>query len=62
MSTNPANEQGEYYLTDCPAILTADGKRVIAVKTFDVAEAMGVNTPEQLAEVERLIRQQSGKG
>ena len=51
----PENKRGEYYLTDCPAVLKADGKRVIASRRLDVVEAMGVNTPLQLAEVERTI-------
>lgn len=52
----PNNRQGEYYLTDCPAILLADGKRVIASPQFDIVEAMGVNTRVQLAEVEQALQ------
>lgn len=52
----PNNRQGEYYLTDCPAILLADGKRVIASPQFDIVEAMGVNTRVQLAEVEQVLQ------
>jgi len=51
----PANQQGEYYLTDCAEILRRAGKAVIAVPCFDIAEALGVNTPEQLADVERTL-------
>ncbi|MCH7988002.1 MAG: NTP transferase domain-containing protein [Planctomycetes bacterium] len=51
----PDNQQAEYYLTDCPAILKQSGKTVIASKTFEMAEAMGINTPEQLADVERIM-------
>lgn len=57
----PDNKQGEYYLTDCPAILKKQGKRVIAVERLDIVEAMGVNTPEQLAEVARVIEQRGGQ-
>jgi bifunctional UDP-N-acetylglucosamine pyrophosphorylase/glucosamine-1-phosphate N-acetyltransferase len=53
----PDNQQAEYYLTDCPAILKESGKTVIASKTFAIAEAMGINTPEQLADVERIMEQ-----
>ncbi len=53
----PENQQAEYYLTDCPAILKESGHTVIASKTFEIAEAMGINTPEQLADVERVIEQ-----
>ncbi|MCA8999124.1 MAG: NTP transferase domain-containing protein [Planctomycetaceae bacterium] len=52
----PENAQGEYYLTDCVEILRNQGKRVIAARTFDIQEAMGVNTQEQLAEVEKVMQ------
>jgi bifunctional UDP-N-acetylglucosamine pyrophosphorylase/glucosamine-1-phosphate N-acetyltransferase len=51
------NDQGEYYLTDCAEILRRSGRRVLAVRCFDIAEALGVNTPEQLADVERAMQQ-----
>ncbi len=51
----PENRQREYYLTDCAAILLAHGKNVVAEPCFSIEEARGVNTPEQLAEVERLL-------
>lgn len=50
------NQQREYYLTDCAEILRRQGRPVIASRRFDISEALGVNTPEQLAEVERLMR------
>lgn len=50
------NQQGEYYLTDCAEILRAMGRPVVAACCFDIAEAMGVNTLEQLAEVERVMK------
>ncbi|WP_166826248.1 NTP transferase domain-containing protein [Thalassoroseus pseudoceratinae] len=49
------NEQGEYYLTDCPAIMKADGDPVVASMQFDIAEAIGVNTRSQLATVRQAI-------
>ena len=52
----PDNQQAEYYLTDCPAILKSEGKRVIASRRFDIVEAMGVNTRDQLAEVEKVLQ------
>lgn len=52
----PNNVQGEYYLTDCAEILRKQGKRVIAACQFDITEAMGVNTQEQLAEVEQVMQ------
>ncbi|MFH5805891.1 NTP transferase domain-containing protein [Alienimonas sp. DA493] len=52
---SPNNAQGEYYLTDCPAILKARGETVTAEAALTIEEALGVNTPEQLAEVERVL-------
>jgi bifunctional UDP-N-acetylglucosamine pyrophosphorylase/glucosamine-1-phosphate N-acetyltransferase len=52
----PENDQGEFYLTDCAEILRRMGRTVVAVRAFDIVEAMGVNTPEQLAEVEQAMR------
>ena len=51
----PANTQAEYYLTDCAEILRKAGKTVAALPCFEISEALGVNTPEQLAEVERTL-------
>ena len=53
----PENVQAEYYLTDCPAILKSDGRTVLARPAFTIEEAMGVNTPEQLAAVEAVLMQ-----
>jgi bifunctional UDP-N-acetylglucosamine pyrophosphorylase/glucosamine-1-phosphate N-acetyltransferase len=52
----PENVQREYYLTDCPAILRSEGRTVVASPSFTIEEAMGVNTVEQLAEVENALR------
>lgn len=54
----PINAQGEYYLTDCAEILRQAGRRVVAACRFDASEAMGVNTQEQLAEVDRILNRQ----
>lgn len=53
----PDNQQAEYYLTDCPAILQDRGRRVLAAPVFDPIEAQGINTPDQLARVEDLLQQ-----
>lgn len=50
------NIQGEYYLTDCPAIMKAEGLKVLASQSFDILEAMGVNTRVQLALVQRALQ------
>lgn len=55
------NQQGEYYLTDCPAILLGDGKRVVASDSLDIVEAKGVNTQEQLADVERALAERAAR-
>lgn len=51
----PLNSQGEYYLTDCPAILKSKGRTVLAAAKLDIHEAMGVNTREQLAAVAEVL-------
>jgi bifunctional UDP-N-acetylglucosamine pyrophosphorylase/glucosamine-1-phosphate N-acetyltransferase len=50
------NYQKEYYLTDSIAILVSKGKRVGAVVAGDQSEGMGVNSLEELKEMERLIK------
>jgi bifunctional UDP-N-acetylglucosamine pyrophosphorylase/glucosamine-1-phosphate N-acetyltransferase/UDP-N-acetylglucosamine pyrophosphorylase len=55
-----ANNQGEYYITDCPGILRREGKDVRAVAVLKPCEALSINTPEELArvaaEMQRLVR------
>jgi bifunctional UDP-N-acetylglucosamine pyrophosphorylase/glucosamine-1-phosphate N-acetyltransferase/UDP-N-acetylglucosamine pyrophosphorylase len=50
------NRQREYYLTDCPAILLAQGERVEALPVLRPCEALSVNTPEELALAEAELR------
>lgn len=50
-----SNAQGEYYLTDVPEILAKEGKSIGVFSIYDLSEALGVNTPEDLAEVERVL-------
>ncbi|WP_290867371.1 bifunctional UDP-N-acetylglucosamine diphosphorylase/glucosamine-1-phosphate N-acetyltransferase GlmU [Aquabacterium sp.] len=47
------NAQGEYYLTDVVAMAQADGVKVVAAQPKDEVEVLGVNSPAQLAELER---------
>ena len=47
------NAQGEYYLTDIVACAVADGVAVTAALAADETEVLGVNSPLQLAELER---------
>ena len=48
------NAQAEYYLTDVVAKAVADGVTVQAILCDDLAQVAGVNSPAQLAELERI--------
>ncbi|WP_431259176.1 bifunctional UDP-N-acetylglucosamine diphosphorylase/glucosamine-1-phosphate N-acetyltransferase GlmU [Roseateles chitinivorans] len=50
------NAQGEYYLTDIVAMAVAEGVAVVGVKTRDETEVLGVNSPSQLAQLERRFQ------
>jgi bifunctional UDP-N-acetylglucosamine pyrophosphorylase/glucosamine-1-phosphate N-acetyltransferase/UDP-N-acetylglucosamine pyrophosphorylase len=50
------NSQREYYITDCPAILLAAGKRVEALSILKPCEALSINSPEELARVEAELQ------
>ena len=47
------NAQKEYYLTDVVAMAVADRVRVVATHAQDETEVLGINSPAQLAELER---------
>ncbi len=47
------NAQGEYYLTDVVRFAVAEGYPVVAHVIADEAEVAGVNSPQQLAALER---------
>jgi bifunctional UDP-N-acetylglucosamine pyrophosphorylase/glucosamine-1-phosphate N-acetyltransferase len=47
------NAQGEYYLTDVVKFAVADGAPVQAHRIADAVQVAGVNSPVQLAELER---------
>jgi len=47
------NAQGEYYLTDIVKFAVADGVPVVAHTIRDAVQVAGVNSPQQLAELER---------
>lgn len=51
------NAQKEYYLTDTIEILRNQKRPVYAFSTDDPAETLGVNTKDELAEIEALLRQ-----
>lgn len=50
------NRQREYYLTDCPGILKAEGKLVQALPVLKPCEALSINTVDELAQVEAEMR------
>ena len=47
------NAQNEYYLTDIVTFAVADGAPVVAHTIHEAIEVAGVNSPQQLAELER---------
>jgi len=50
------NAQGEYYLTDIIGLAIAGGTRVRTVAARDPGEIQGVNSREQLAQLERRLQ------
>ena len=52
----PKNDQGEYYLTDVPEIIMANGGTVTVYLHNDAREVYGINSRAELAEFENLIR------
>ena len=52
----PANDQGEYYLTDVPEIIMSSGGTVSLYLHNDARELSGINTRAELAEFENLVR------
>ena len=55
----PTNSQGEYYLTDVPAILKAEGDLIALFQHPDAREVSGINTRAELAEFENLMRRRT---
>jgi bifunctional UDP-N-acetylglucosamine pyrophosphorylase/glucosamine-1-phosphate N-acetyltransferase len=50
------NAQKEFYLTDVVKHAVADGTPVVALRTADAVQVAGVNSPVQLAELERALQ------
>ena len=50
------NAQGEYYLTDIVKFAVSDGISVVGYKIDDEVQVAGVNSPVQLAELERAFQ------
>ena len=57
----PDNAQGEYYLTDAPAWLLKQGEKVGVCAACTAEEMLGVNTVEQLRQVEDILLAKEGQ-
>ncbi|HEY0003353.1 MAG TPA: bifunctional UDP-N-acetylglucosamine diphosphorylase/glucosamine-1-phosphate N-acetyltransferase GlmU [Pyrinomonadaceae bacterium] len=55
----PANAQGEYYLTDVPGILREEDADISIFQHTDAREVSGINTRAELAEFEGLLRRRT---
>ncbi|MEK9951358.1 MAG: bifunctional UDP-N-acetylglucosamine diphosphorylase/glucosamine-1-phosphate N-acetyltransferase GlmU [Curvibacter sp.] len=55
------NAQGEYYLTDVVKFAVAQGLPVVGHKIGDALQVAGVNSPVQLAELERAYQQRAAR-
>ncbi len=53
------NAQSEYYLTDIVKFAVADGVEVVAHKIADALQVEGVNSPLQLADLERAYQRRT---
>ena len=57
-----ANAQSEYYLTDVPGLQKRSGLPVAMVDAVPPEDVLGVNTPAQLIEVDRILRRRLAHG
>ncbi len=53
------NAQGEFYLTDIIHLLVKNSKLVLGVKSKDASTTLGVNSRQQLALAEKLMRERT---
>ncbi len=56
------NAAGEYYITDVPAVLAAQGKKIEALCVLQPCEALAVNNVDELAAVEDELRRRGESG
>lgn len=54
--TSNDNANGEYYATDVFGITREDGDRVAVVDAVPAEDILSINTPDQLAEVDAILR------
>jgi bifunctional UDP-N-acetylglucosamine pyrophosphorylase/glucosamine-1-phosphate N-acetyltransferase len=50
------NAQGEYYLTDAPALLHEMGRKVVALDVLQADDILGVNTRQHLAQAGAIMQ------
>jgi bifunctional UDP-N-acetylglucosamine pyrophosphorylase/glucosamine-1-phosphate N-acetyltransferase len=55
-AVKPNASSGEYYLTDVPALLLERGRRVEVISSVPPEDVLSINTPEDLAIVDRVYR------
>ncbi len=55
-------QSGEYYLTDTLELLLAEGKRVEVVPAVPPEDVLSINTPDDLAVVDRIFRSRRDSG
>jgi len=55
------NAQQEFYLTDIVAMAVAEGVPVVSAQPADETEVLGVNSPSQLAELERRLQRRQAE-
>jgi bifunctional UDP-N-acetylglucosamine pyrophosphorylase/glucosamine-1-phosphate N-acetyltransferase len=51
-----SNAQGEYYLTDAPALLQSMGRKVVALSVLEPDDILGVNTRQHLAQAHAIMQ------
>lgn len=61
MALTNHNAQKEYYLTDIVAAAVAEGVPVVATPARDETEVLGVNSPAQLADLERRFQRRQAE-
>jgi UDP-N-acetylglucosamine diphosphorylase/glucosamine-1-phosphate N-acetyltransferase len=49
----------EFYVTDVPALLMKSGRRVEVIDAVPPDDVLSINTPDDLAEVDRILRSRS---
>ncbi len=61
MALTNDNVQQEFYLTDIVALAVADGVAVVTASASGETEVLGVNSPAQLADLERRFQRQQAE-